>query len=177
MERPCKLSPVVSFVVVLLSLVAFTTCIAAEFEKNKGKDLKLDGRLCSLPESPAFGLGITASICLSIAQIVGTSFAGIQLCSRKNKPAGQTRRTATPISLMVLSWISFGLAIILLGASSSMNSRQPYGKGWLDGNCYVVKDGVYSGAAVLVVVTMIFILGFKRSMRSNTVNRVMTEDG
>ncbi|KAK1285350.1 hypothetical protein QJS10_CPB20g01062 [Acorus calamus] len=175
MERPGDRSLLVSSIVVLLSLIAFTTCIAAEYKKNKVKDMKLDGRLCSLPESPAFGLGITACVCLSIAQIISTSFAGTQ-CLTKNKLTGQARKKATPMGLLLLSWLSFGLAIILLGASSSMNRRQPYGKGWLDGNCYVVNNGVYTGAAVLVVVTMIFILGFTRLMRTAAVNRVM-QDG
>ncbi|KAK1306366.1 hypothetical protein QJS10_CPA10g01259 [Acorus calamus] len=84
--------------------------------------------------------------------------------------------TAMSMGLLLLSWLSFGLAIILLGASSSMNRRQPYGKGWLDGNCYIVNNGVYTRAAVLVVVTMIFILGFTRLMRTAAVNHVM-QDG
>lgn len=56
--------------------------------------------------------------------------------------------------------LSFGLAAILLGTASGMSNRQAYGRGWLDGDCYLVKDGVYIGSAILAVSTVIFILGF-----------------
>lgn len=30
-----------------------------------------------------------------------------------------------------------------------MSRGQPFGEGWLDGECYLVKDGIYVGSAVL----------------------------
>lgn len=64
---------------------------------------------------------------------------------------------------MVLNWeasrISFGIAVILLGSATSMSIRQPYGKGWLNDDCYVVKDGVFFGSAILVLLTIGFMLG------------------
>jgi len=56
--------------------------------------------------------------------------------------------------------ISFGLAEILMATGSSMNDRQPYGRGWTNGECYTVKDGVFIGSAVLAAATVIFIIGF-----------------
>lgn len=50
--------------------------------------------------------------------------------------------------------------MILLATGSSMNGGQTYGKGWMDGNCYIVRNGVFLGAAVLVVTTVAFTLGF-----------------
>lgn len=155
---------VVSSSVVLLGTVAFSCCVAAEFKKTKAKDMELDGSLCSLPRSSAFGLGIAAIVCLFLAQIVGTSMAGAGLCSRGKYSGSCSRIVST--TLLALSWVSFGLTAILLGTGSSMNSGQAYGKGWLDGECYVVKKGVYAGAAVLTVATVILILGFFFSTRT-----------
>ncbi|PKA49680.1 hypothetical protein AXF42_Ash004221 [Apostasia shenzhenica] len=142
--------------VLFLGSVAFSCCLAAEFNKSKvTRDMKVDGNRCSLPRSPAFALGVTALVCLSVAQIAGTTAAGARICS------GDSRRSrATPIALLVLSWVSFALAAILLGTASSMSNKQAYGRGWLDGDCYLVKDGVYAGSAVLAVSTVVFILGF-----------------
>lgn len=45
-----------------------------------------------------------------------------------------------------------------------MNKSQPYGEGWLDGECYVVKGGVYIGAAMVGLVAEIFLLSFLSTM-------------
>lgn len=149
------------FLIVLLGLVAFSCCVAAEFKKAKEKDMKLDGNLCSLPRTPAFGLGITALVCLSVAQIIGTSAFVILLRSKgkKQTTSATERRPAVAITFLALSWVSFGLATVLLSAGSSMNKGQPYGRGWMDGKCYVVRTGVYVGSAALVAVTVALILG------------------
>lgn len=146
----------ISSAVLVLGLVAFSCCLAAEFTKSKaGRDLKLDGSLCSLQRSSAFALGITALACLSVAQVAGTSAAGAKLCSRDSRKS----RTAS-IALLILSWLSFGLAAVMLGTASSMSNHQAYGKGWMDGDCYLVRDGVYIVSAILAASTVVFILGF-----------------
>lgn len=157
MEKPrFRTIPVVCSAVILLGVAAFACCVAAEFKKSKAKDMEIDGSLCHLPRSPAFGLGIAALVCLSVAQVAGTTVAATSLCAgHKSK-----RSRILPISLLILSWISFGLAAILLGTGSSMNDKQPYGRGWLNAECYVVKDGVYVGSAILAAATVIFVLGF-----------------
>ena len=33
-----------------------------------------------------------------------------------------------------------------------MSSGQEYGKGWVEGECYVVKDRIFVGAALLVLI-------------------------
>ena len=50
--------------------------------------------------------------------------------------------------------LSFIIAVILLGAGTSMSRRQRYGKGWLDGECYLVKDGIFGGAAMLILLSL-----------------------
>lgn len=148
---------IVSFAVIILGLAAFSCCLAAEFNKSKAKDMEIDGSLCFLQRSPAFGLGIAAIVCLSVAQIAGTTVAATRLFS-----GAKSKRSnlLLPILLLVLSWISFGLAAIFLATGTSMNDRQLYGRGWLNAECYLVKDGVFIGSAVLSVATIVFILGF-----------------
>ena len=60
---------------------------------------------------------------------------------------------------MALCRVCFALAVILLATAASMNSGQRYGRGWMDGDCYVARNGVFGGAAALVVVTALLILG------------------
>ncbi|XP_072983623.1 protein MODIFYING WALL LIGNIN-1-like [Typha latifolia] len=148
--------------VLLLTMVAFSCSLAAEFKKLKAKDMKLDGSLCSLPKSSAFGLGMAAIICLSLAQVVGTSAAALGSLRSANKSNNNNNNTTRIVSivLLVLSWVTFALAVILLATASSMNIGQYYGKGWMDGECYIVRNGVFAGAAALVIVTVVFIFGF-----------------
>lgn len=59
--------------------------------------MKLDGSLCSLPRSCAFGLGIAALVCLSAAQIVGTAAA---LSADKKASGGRM----FSVALLLPSW-------------------------------------------------------------------------
>lgn len=47
----------------------------------------------------------------------------------------------------------------MISAATSMSRHQPFGEGWLDGECYLVKDGVYIGSAVLALMASGSILG------------------
>ncbi|KAG6517622.1 hypothetical protein ZIOFF_021018 [Zingiber officinale] len=123
--------------VVVLGLVSSSCCIAAEFSKVKVEDMKLDGNLCSLPRSCAFGLGIAALVCLSTSQIIGTTMAR----SIRRKAAGV-----------------YGVSSVLLATASSMNGGQRYGTGWMNGDCYIVRDGVYACSAALAVFVMLLTL-------------------
>lgn len=148
-------------IVVLLSATAFSCSLAAEFRKVKDKDMKLDGSLCSLPKSSAFELGVAAIAFLTVAQLVGTTAAATTMCASNSKPgkSAVTRGRVASLALLVLSWVCFALAVILLATAASMNNGQRYGRGWMDGDCYVAKNGVFGGAAALVVVTALLILG------------------
>ncbi|CAK9143711.1 unnamed protein product [Ilex paraguariensis] len=141
-------------VVIALGLVSFSLCFAAEFKRSKKGDLRIDGKLCYLPESGAFVLGIAALICLFIAQILGNVLVCRNLCSGRQRSSCKAKKPTSSSTFLVLSWISFGIALILIGAATSMNQRQPFGEGWLDRECYIVKDGVYIGSAVLVLITV-----------------------
>ena len=68
--------------------------------------------------------------------------------------------------------IIYALASIILAIASSMDGGQSYGKGWMNGDCYIVHDGVYAGAAVMVVSIVLVILAFnfktRKTMRHRT---------
>ncbi|KAF8729738.1 hypothetical protein HU200_017705 [Digitaria exilis] len=148
-------------IVALLSATAFSCSLAAEFHKVKEKDMKLDGSLCSLPRSSAFELGVSAIAFLFVAQLVGTT-ASVTTAYAGGKPkkiAAAARGRIAFIALLSLSWLSFAVAVILLATAASMNNGQRYGRGWMDGDCYVARNGVFGGAAALVVVTALITLG------------------
>lgn len=60
---------------------------------------------------------------------------------------------------MVLGRVSFVVGVILIGTATSMSKRQPYGRGWLDRECYLVNDGVYIGSGITVLVTVASTVG------------------
>ncbi|XP_006647754.1 protein MODIFYING WALL LIGNIN-1 [Oryza brachyantha] len=156
-------------VVVLLSATAFSCSLAAEFRKVKEKDMKLDGSLCSLPKSSAFELGVAAIAFLSVAQLVGTTAAATTMCAASKRSKSSTaKRRAASVAILVLSWVSFALAVVLLATAASMNHGQRYGRGWMDGDCYVARNGVFGGAAALVVVTALLILGLTSAAKPSS---------
>ncbi|KAJ6928159.1 hypothetical protein NC651_011996 [Populus alba x Populus x berolinensis] len=142
-----------------LSLVSFVSCILAESKKAKKEDLKLSNKLCELPQSHAFGFGIAALIWLVIAQVIGNVMICTLFRHRENSNSSKAKKPKIATGLLVLSWISFGIAVILLRTATSMSRRQAYGKGWLDHECYVVRDGVFIGSGVLILVTTAALLG------------------
>nr|KAJ0199836.1 hypothetical protein LSAT_V11C600305470 [Lactuca sativa] len=50
---------------------------------------------------------------------------------------------------------SFFMAFILMGIASSMSRKQIYGEGWVDGKCYLVKNGVYVASGILFLIAII----------------------
>lgn len=143
--------------VILIVLLSFALCIAAEFKKSKKKDIRLDGKLCYIPKSDAYGLGVAALVCLFAAQIMSNLFICKKFCFGRDRSCSSTNSSCKPrfsaiaILLLSVSWISFVICAILASAATSMSQSQPYGDGWLDGECYIVKDGVYIGSGILAL--------------------------
>nr|XP_043613776.1 protein MODIFYING WALL LIGNIN-2-like [Erigeron canadensis] len=141
--------------IISLSLASFALCIICEIKKSKKKELRVDGELCYLPQSHAYGYGIAALICSSIAQIIGTIFF---IFVKRSSDLKSTKTSFASI-LVFFSWTSFLIATILDGAATSMSREQAYGEGWKDdGTCYLVKNGVFVGSGVLVIVAISLIL-------------------
>ncbi|PIN12554.1 hypothetical protein CDL12_14833 [Handroanthus impetiginosus] len=157
MERPNQYSFILFFSTIIADgLVYFTLCLAAEFKKSKKNDLRLDGKFCYLPRSSAFELGIAALILLSTTQVIANLFICRNLHCRR---ACKVIKPSLSCSFLVFSWISFGLAVILISAATSMSQAQPIGEGWLDGDCYLVKNGVFVGSALLGLLALGSTLG------------------
>lgn len=152
MEKPSS-SFVISFsIVAILILASFASCMAAEFKRTKKKDLKLNGRFCFLPESEAFKLGVSGLVCLVTAQIIGNAIICHSYWPREHRKSCSVKRPLLSTTLLI-SWASFGIAVATMSGATSMSRRQEYGKGWVEGECYVVKDGIFVGAAVLVLIS------------------------
>ncbi|KAK7407001.1 hypothetical protein VNO78_08639 [Psophocarpus tetragonolobus] len=161
MESPpkCKFA-FIFFIIVSLSLglVSFTLCIVSEIKRNKKGDLRWNGNLCHLPSSPAFGFGIASLVCLVLAKSIGNCILFKNYCSGGKRNARYKILVIARI-LLLISWLSFGIAVILLIAATSMSRRQAYGEGWLNGECYLVKGGIYAGSATLILVTVGSLIG------------------
>ncbi|KAJ4811466.1 hypothetical protein LUZ62_024032 [Rhynchospora pubera] len=145
-------------IIVVFSTAAFSCGLTAEFNKVKVKDMKVDGSLCSLPRTPAFGLGIAAVVCMTVAQMVGTVVGGARLCAMDSKFS--ICKNWIALTYLVSSWLCYGLAAVMLGTGANMNSGQPYRKGWMDGDCYLVKSGIFGTASSIAILASILILGF-----------------
>lgn len=153
-HRPGLTAFLLSLLVVALTVVAILSCVAAEVKKTKVRQLKWDGKLCYLPGSDAFKYGVAALACLSAAQVVGYAAVCAGFCARDRKGVERRKgkRLTITAALFLVSWTSFGVGAVVLGAATSMSREQPYGKGWLDGECYLVRDGMFVASAVLVVI-------------------------
>ncbi|KAL8154173.1 hypothetical protein V2J09_011933 [Rumex salicifolius] len=154
-------------IVICLGIVSFVFCILAEFNKTKADEVKFDGSSCSLPTSKAYRFGIAGLICLVTVQVLGNLIVSGLIFSAV-KAGFRRKKSIAAFSgvLLTISWVSFGVAAIMISTAASMNRRQPYGKGWLHGDCYVVKNGVFGGAGFLVLVTLsciVFTSGFTMS--------------
>ncbi|KAE8693171.1 Long-chain fatty alcohol dehydrogenase family protein [Hibiscus syriacus] len=156
-------------VVASLGLVSFALCLVAEAKRTKAEDLKFDGRLCQVPVSRSFGFVVAALICLSIAQIIGNVTVCANYWSSRSKGKVQNGNAKKPILfLTAFSWVSFGVAVILMSVATSMSRKQSYGEGWLDGECYIVKGGVYISSGLLSLAALSALLGAAAVMTITT---------
>lgn len=148
-SRLCNFQYLIGF----LGLLAVTAGIAAEFTRNKAKDVRYEEGGCSLPSSPASALGTTAALSLLLAQLTANVIGGCLCCARDLCNIPTCNRLA--VMILIFSWMTFAIAIYLFVAGSSMSGSQPFDKPWLDNECYIVKAGVFGGAAALSFLTVI----------------------
>ncbi|CAL9226053.1 unnamed protein product [Arabidopsis halleri] len=140
-------------VVFSLGLVSFITCFTAEFKRTKKEDIRWDTeRNCYVPESHAFGLGSAAVLCFCLAQIVGNVVVFRNHRTRTKREDGYKITDLTlPTVLLLLSWFNFVVVVLILSTAISMSRAQAYGEGWLDEDCYLVKDGVFAASGCLAI--------------------------
>ncbi|XP_065879686.1 protein MODIFYING WALL LIGNIN-2-like [Euphorbia lathyris] len=142
------------FLILSLGLVSFISCLLAESSKAKKEDVKLDNKECFVGESRAFWYGVSGILCLIVAQFIGNLVICCNFWTRNYKDPNTSKRPKLPIALWVLSWMSFGVGVIILSGATSMSRKQEYGKGWLEQDCYLVKDGIFIASAFLVLLTI-----------------------
>ncbi|KAI4327906.1 hypothetical protein L6164_020315 [Bauhinia variegata] len=157
------------FLIISLSsgLISCILCIVAEVKRNKKEDIRWSGNMCYLPPNQAFGCGIAALACFCVAQITANSIFFKNSCSGWKRNA-MFKIPAISKILFLISWFSFGFAVILLITATSMSRRQPFGVGWLDGECYLVKGGTYVGSAILILVALASITGSALSTKKTS---------
>ncbi|KAJ9556241.1 hypothetical protein OSB04_010855 [Centaurea solstitialis] len=139
----------ITITIISFSIASFAFCILCEINKSKIKEIRVDGDLCYLPRSKAFGYGIAALICSVIAQMGSTGF--FAFC-RRSTDSKSSKSYCFANILLFLSWISFLTMMILTVTATTMNQRQLYGEGWVDAKCYLVKNGIYVGSGILVLI-------------------------
>ncbi|GER48753.1 hypothetical protein STAS_25933 [Striga asiatica] len=136
-------------VVGFLGLLSAATGFAAEAKRIKGDEVKFTSPSeCVYPGSPALGLGLTAAVALMIAQIIINVATGC-ICCRKGPHQSSSSWTLALICFVV-SWFTFVVAFLLLLTGAALNDQHGEENFYLGYYyCYVVKPGVFAGAAVL----------------------------
>ncbi|GAA0151156.1 hypothetical protein Leryth_004014 [Lithospermum erythrorhizon] len=163
---------VVCCVVGFLGLLSAATGFAAEATRIKGSEVEFPSPSeCVYPRSPALALGLTSAVSLMIAKIIVNVATGCICCRRGPHQANSNWTLA--LICFVVSWFTFVIAFLLLLTGAALNDQHGEENLYF-GNyyCYVVKPGVFAGAAVLslasVVLGIIYYLTLTSTKSVNT---------
>ncbi|CAL5367898.1 unnamed protein product [Camellia sinensis] len=160
--------------------------------KRLGSQVQSDSSsMCNYPSSPAFGLGLTAALALMVAQIIINVTTGC-ICCRRGPHQSNSNWTVALICFVVscdhsaiildsTSDISilcklmkasshrftFVIAFLLLLTGAALNDQHGEETMYF-GNyyCYVVKPGVFAGAAVLSLASVILGIAYYLALNS-----------
>ncbi|VAH07760.1 unnamed protein product [Triticum turgidum subsp. durum] len=145
-QRMIIVCSVVGSLGVLSAILGFS----AEGTKLTISDLYVGGGVCLYPQNPALGLGVCAAIFLIVAQIVFAVVGGCCGCCKSRAIPSEANRIIGVVCA-VFSWISAMIAFGLLAEGAAWNSTGTrYSSVY--GYCYVLKDGIFAGGAVLTLV-------------------------
>ncbi|XP_059624982.1 protein VASCULATURE COMPLEXITY AND CONNECTIVITY-like [Cornus florida] len=162
---------VVCTVVGFLGLLSAALGFAAEAKRIKSSQVKFTSpSVCVYPRSPALALGLTAALALVIAQIVVNVASGC-VCCRKGPHPSNSNWTLVLVCFVV-SWFTFVISFLLLLTGAVLNDQRGEENIYFGYySCYVVKPGVFAGAAVLslasVVTGIIYYLSLTKSKIRN----------
>lgn len=151
---------VICSIVGFLGLLSAVAGFAAEVTRIKGYQVEFTPPSeCVYPRSPALGLGLTAAAALMMVQIIVNVSAGC-ICCRKGSHQSTPHWTLALICFS-LSWFTFVIAFLLLLTGAALNERHGEDNVYF-GNyyCYVVKPGVFAGAAALSIASTALGLGY-----------------
>ncbi|CAA7406521.1 unnamed protein product [Spirodela intermedia] len=144
---------VVSVSVGFLGILSAALGFAAEGKRIKASDVQVTTRgECVYPKSLALSLGLGSVIALIIAQAIINSVAGC-ICCKQRPHASGTNWTIGLISF-IFSWITFIVAFLLLLTGAALNDQRGVERTYFGNYCYVVKPGVFSGGAVLSLISV-----------------------
>ncbi|XP_047341085.1 uncharacterized protein LOC124944782 [Impatiens glandulifera] len=146
---------VVCSIVGFLGLLSAAMGFAAEATKIKASQIQFPTpTTCVYPGSPALVLGLASAIALMVAHIILNISTGCICCRRT--PVQNTSSWTLALVCFVISWSTFVVAFLLLLTSAALNDeRGDDAMSFGNYNCYVTKPGVFSGAAVLSLVSVI----------------------
>ncbi|KAM0832921.1 hypothetical protein ACQ4PT_064625 [Festuca glaucescens] len=105
--------------------------------------------VCYYPQNPALALGVCAAIFLIIAQVVFAVVGGCCGCCKSRAMPSETNRIIGVVCAIV-SWIAVVIAFALFVRGAASNQTGARDATTL-GLCYVLKDGIFAGAAVLTL--------------------------
>ncbi|GAV86951.1 DUF1218 domain-containing protein [Cephalotus follicularis] len=146
---------IVCSVVGFLGLLSAATGFGAEATRIKASEVQLTSPTdCSYPQTPALGLGLTASVALLVAQLIINVVSGCICCRKGPRPANPNWTLA--LICFVLSWFTFVIAFLLFLTGAALNNQNGGGSMYIGNYCYVVKPGVFAGGAVLSLASVTF---------------------
>ncbi|XP_044962685.1 uncharacterized protein LOC123415692 [Hordeum vulgare subsp. vulgare] len=145
-QRIIIVCSVVGSIGVLSAILGFS----AEGTKLTISDVYVGGGLCLYPQNPALGLGVCAAIFLIVAQIILAGFGGCCGCCKSRAIPSETSRIIGVVCA-VFSWITAIIAFALLATGAAWNATGTRDSS-VFGLCYVLKDGIFAGGAVLTLV-------------------------
>ncbi|XP_024961774.1 uncharacterized protein LOC112502165 [Cynara cardunculus var. scolymus] len=159
---------VVGFLGLLSALLAFV----AEAKRIKGSQVTFSSPSeCVYPRSPALALGLTAAVSLMIAQVIINVATGCICCTRAG-PHQSTSNWTIALVCFVVSWFTFVIAFLLLLTGAALNDQHGEENMYFGSYyCYVVKPGVFAGAAGLSLASVILGIVYYLSLTSTKVNR------
>ncbi|KAK3042002.1 hypothetical protein RJ639_001704 [Escallonia herrerae] len=145
---------VVCAVVGFLGLLSAALGFAAEAKRIKGSQVQFPSPSeCVYPRSPAMALGLTAAMALMIAQITVNVATGCICCRRG--PHRSNANWTLALVCFIVSWFTFVIAFLLLLTGAALNDQHGEENMYFHNYyCYVVKRGVFAGAAVLSVASV-----------------------
>ncbi|XP_006655357.2 protein MODIFYING WALL LIGNIN-1-like [Oryza brachyantha] len=143
---------IVSTVVGSLGLLSAILGFSAEGTKITISDIRVVGDECLYPQNAANALAISGAVFLLMAQIAVSAIGGCCGCCKSRSIPSETKRIIGVVCAVV-SWIAAGFAWVLFVVGATGNGDGSRAT-WPD--CYVLKDGIFAGAAVLALVATAF---------------------
>lgn len=138
---------IVSAVVGSLGVLSAILGFSAEGTKITLSDILVIGDECVYPQNPALALGVCAVIFLLMAQITVSAVGGCCGCCKSRAIPSETKRIVGVVCA-VLSWIAAVIAFALFVGGAAWNANVVRVTAPV---CYILKDGIFAGAAVLTL--------------------------